>query len=177
MKLFGRIGVRTGMHGRNVRESHRSLRRPNHVLNPRINAVRRRDALHDPVAEMEPYRVDGLRLRQWIVRERARAIVVAGAIGYVARIDVEAAVAAAVRGAREIVPADVIRQRDIVLRVRAEPSHCQLLPPNLGGTGVFDDLRAAVLVSKHRSSMPLVGRSRTLSRCLCHHRGPSLPAS
>src|SRR5437667_6839215 len=93
---------------------------------------------------MESYRIDGLRLRHRVGRERTRAVVVTGASGYGARIDIEATTAAAVRAAREIVPADVLRQRDVVIRGRADPSRCQLLPPRLGSTKVFDDLRAAV---------------------------------
>src|SRR5262249_57678446 len=56
----------------------------------------------------------------------------------------EAAAAAAVRAAREVIPADVVRQRDVGLRVGAHPARGQLLSPGLGGAEVLDDLRAGV---------------------------------
>src|SRR2546427_328883 len=52
--------------------------------------------------------------------------------------------AGAVRAAREVVPAHVVGQRDVVRRVRAHPSRSQLLPPRLRGAEVLDDLRAGV---------------------------------
>src|SRR5216684_4126922 len=81
-------------------------------------------------------------LRKWVGRERPWAVVVAAALGDVAPVDVEAAGAAAVRAAPEVVPANVVRQRDVLLRVRADPSRGQLLPPGLGSTEMLDDLRA-----------------------------------
>src|SRR5207302_3104329 len=55
---------------------------------------------------------------------------------------VEAAAAAAVRGARYIVSAHVLRQRDVFLRVRAHPFWRELELPDFGRAEVLDHLRA-----------------------------------
>src|SRR5258708_8465263 len=53
-------------------------------------------------------------------------------------------VGAAVRGARDVISADIARQRDVVLGVGADPFRRQLQRPHFRRAEMFDDLGAGV---------------------------------
>src|SRR5207247_7623737 len=134
---------------RNVRDAHGVLGGLDQITlalraaQGRVPARRRQNTLHHPPTEMVPQRVHRLRVRHGIRAEDALAVVVAGAVHHRAwRGLVEAAAAAAVRGAGDVVAADVVRQRDVVLRIGADPLGPELQRPDLGGAEVLDDLRA-----------------------------------
>ena len=76
---------------------------------------------------------------------------------------VEAAHAAAVRGAADVVAAHVVGQRDVFLRIRAHPFGAELQAPDFGGAEMLDNFRAglrrvaAVEDAARRQAARLVG--------------------
>ena len=123
---------------------------------PRPDAGRRQRSLHHPVAEVHAQRIDRLRVRDRIRGEESGAVGIARAIRagdgqetdlarrIAGQTRIEATTAAAVRAARNVVAAHVLRQRDVFLRVRAHPFRSELQRPDFRRAEVFDDLRAGV---------------------------------
>src|SRR5229473_3290338 len=113
-------------------------------LQSRPAAGRRERAAHDPVAEVETNRVHRFRVRHRIGGERSLAVTGARATRRSGRGDAKAAVAAAVLGAGDVIPPHVPGQRNVLLRIRADPFGTELESPDFGGTEMLDDLRAGV---------------------------------
>src|SRR5205814_4752068 len=86
-----------------------------------VAAVGRRGALHHPVAEVVADRVDCLRMRHRVAGKGADPVAGARAAWRSKRSDAEAAVAAAMLRARNVVAAHVLGQRDVALRISADP--------------------------------------------------------
>ena len=143
MKLVGHGRRKT----RQRREAHRLLgRRDQRAGGERgIDARGRRHILHDPVAEMDAERGDGLALRHRILGEQALAVVGASrTYGRRFRVGGEAAVAAAVLRAADVIAAHIGGNGNVLVRRRADKGRRDLQAPELGRAEMFEDARAGV---------------------------------
>src|SRR5712692_8068401 len=101
-------------------------------------------------------RVHRLRLRHWIGSQDSQTVIVPRAADRRSGrwILAEATGSAAVRGARDVVPPHVFRQRYVLSGVGSHPLDPQLQRPDLRGAEMLDDLRAGTALSASIEDAP-----------------------